>query len=160
MKHTISGLVRNRAGVLERIAGAFSKFEVNIKSIAVSETDVFDTSRMTLVVEGHDREVQKITAQLKKMPEILKIDDLARKDFVNRELALIKVCTQSDSISRISQIAELFGARAVAVGRTTLTLELAGDEDKVDGLIQMLRPLGIRAVARTGRVALLRDDEV
>lgn len=160
MKHTISGTVRNRAGVLERVAHAFSEFDVNIKSIAVSETDLFDTSRMTIVVEGHDREVQKITRMLKKFKDVVKIDDLARKDFVDRELALIKVSTQSESISQVSQIAELFGARAIAVGRSTITLELAGETEKVDGLITMLRPLGIRALARTGRVALLRGDEV
>ncbi|MFH0939614.1 MAG: acetolactate synthase small subunit [Planctomycetota bacterium] len=160
MKHTISGLVKNRTGVLERVAHAFSAFEINIKSIAVSETDLFDTSRMTIVVEGHDHEVRKITQKLKKLKEVIKVDDLARKDFVDRELALIKVSTQTETINHVSQIAELFGARAIAVGRSTITLELAGEPEKVDGLIAMLRPLGIRALARTGRVALVRGDEV
>lgn len=160
MRHTISGTVRNRAGVLARVAAAFGKFEISIKSIAVSETDLFDTSRMTIVVEGHDREVQKITRELKRMVDVVSIDDLARKEFVDRELALIKVSTQSESVSQVSQIAELFGARAVAVGRSTVTLEIAGDAEKIDGLIQMLRPIGIRAIARTGRIALLRGDEV
>jgi acetolactate synthase-1/3 small subunit len=160
LKHTISGLVRNRPGVLERIADAFSKLDINIKSIAVSETDVFDASRMTIVVEGHDREVKKITGLLKKCEDVLSIDDLARKDYVDRELALIKVSTQNDSVSQVSQIAELFGARAVAVGRNTITLEMAGEVEKVDGLVLMLKPLGIRAIARSGRVALPRGDEV
>jgi acetolactate synthase-1/3 small subunit len=134
--------------------------DINIKSIAVSETDVFDASRMTIVVEGHDREVKKITGLLKKCEDVLSIDDLARKDYVDRELALIKVSTQNDSVSQVSQIAELFGARAVAVGRNTITLEMAGEVEKVDGLVLMLKPLGIRAIARSGRVALPRGDEV
>ena len=160
MIHTISGLVKNHVGVLFNIAAVFSKFDVNIKSIAVSETDVFDTTRMTIVVEGHDKEVGKITRQLQKLPMVLKIDDLARKEFVDRELALIKVSTQQDSLSQVSQIAELFGAHAVAVGRNSITLEIAGEQEKVEGLIQMLRPIGIRAIARTGRVALPPGDEV
>ncbi len=160
MKHTISGLVKNQPGVLESVAAAFADYEVNIKSIAVSATDLFDACRMTIVVEGHDDEIVRTTKVLRKMKEIIQIDDLSSKEFVDRELALIKVSSGPDSVSQISQIAELFGARACAVGRSTVTLEIVGDESKIDGLIQMLGPLGIRAVARTGLVALPTGDDV
>lgn len=159
MKHTFSCLVRNHPGVLERVTAAFADFKVNIRSMAVSETEQFDTSRITIVVHGHDEEVQKISGMLRTLPEIVQLDDLASKDFVHRELALVKVRSHAGSVSQISQVAELFGARACAVGHTTITLEAVGDEDKIDGLIQMLGPVGIVAVARTGRIALLKGDE-
>ena len=81
MKHTISGLVKNRAGILAQIVGAFKKFDVNIKSVAVSETDLFETSRLTIVVEGHDKEVKDVTIQVKKLRDVLEVDDLSRKGF-------------------------------------------------------------------------------
>ncbi len=111
MKHTISGLVRNRAGMLAQIVGLFKKFDVNIKSVAVSETDLFDTSRLTLVVEGHDKEVKNVTAQVKKLRDVLEIDDLSREEFLDREMALVKVHFRPEELNQLTQVAEVFSAR-------------------------------------------------
>ncbi len=160
MKHTISGLVRNRAGILAQIVGVFKKFAVNIRSVAVSETDLFDTSRLTLVVEGHDKEIRGVTAQVKKLRDVLEIDDLSRQEFLDREMALVKVQFRPEELNQLTQTAEVFGARVVAMGRQTITFEIAGDEERVDGFISALNSFGIRALARSGRVALKRGDEV
>ena len=161
MKHTISGLVRNRSGILAQIVGVFKKFDVNIKSIAVSETDLFDTSRFTLVVEGHDKEVRKVTLDVKKLRDVIDIDDLSRKkEFLDREMALVKVQLRPEELSQLTQVAEVFGAHVIAMGRETMTFEMSGEEDRVDGFINALNSFGIRALARSGRVALKRGDEV
>ncbi len=160
MKHTISGLVKNRAGILAQIVGVFKKFDVNIKSVAVSETDLFETSRLTIVVEGHDKEVKNVTVEVKKLDDVLEIDDLSRKGFLDRELALVKVHFKPEELNQLTQIAEVFGAQVIAMGKQTITFEIAGDEERIDGFINALNSFGIRALARSGRVALKRGDEV
>lgn len=160
MKHTISGLVKNRAGILAQIVGAFKKFDVNIRSVAVSETDIFETSRLTLVVEGQDKELKNVTAEVKKLRDVLSIDDLSRHEFLNRELAMVKVQFRPEELSQLTQTAEVFGAQVIALGKQTITFEIAGDEERVDGFINALNSFGIRALARSGRVALKRGDEV
>ncbi len=160
MKHTISGLVKNRAGVLAHIVNAFKKFDVNIHSVAVSETDLFDTSRLTIVVEGRDKEVKNVTLEAKKLSDVIAIDDLSRQEFLNRELAIIKTQFRPEDLSQLTQLAEVFGAQVIAMGRETITFEIAGDEERVDGFINALNAFGIRALARSGRVALKRGDEV
>jgi acetolactate synthase-1/3 small subunit len=160
LKHTISGLVRNRAGILAQIVGVFKKLGINIKSIAVSETDLFDTSRVTIVVEGQDKEVKSVTAEVKKLRDVVSIDDLSRQEFLDRELALVKVHFRPDELNQLTQTAEVFGAQVIAMGRQSITFEIAGDEERVDGFINALNSFGIRALARSGRVALKRGDEV
>lgn len=159
MKHTISGLVENRPGVLWIIADAFKKYNVNIKSIAVGETADGEISRMTVTVEGHDKEVRLITERLRKLKEIIEIDDLARKEFVDRELALVKVSNEGETISKIMQLSEIFRATVVGIGKKTITLEITGNEEKVDGFIRMLHSYGIKELARTGKIALKRGDK-
>jgi acetolactate synthase I/III small subunit len=160
LKHTISGLVKNRAGILAQVVGVFKKFDVNIKSVAVSETDHFETSRLTIVVEGHDKEVKNVTGQVKKLRDVLEIDDLSRHGFLDRELALIKVHFCPEELNQLTQTAEVFGARVIAMGKETITFEIAGDEERIDGFINAQNSFGIRALARSGRVALKRGDEV
>jgi acetolactate synthase I/III small subunit len=160
MKHTISGLVRNRAGILAQIVAAFKKSDINIKSVAVSETDLFDTSRFTIVVEGHDKEVKGVTAEIKKVRDVLQIDDLARQGFLDRELALVKVQFRAEDLNPLTQMGEVFGARVIAMGKSTITFEIAGEEERVDGFIKGVSSFGIRALARSGLVALKRGDEV
>jgi len=160
LKHTISGLVKNRAGMLAQIVGVFKKFAVNIKSVAVSETDLFDASRLTIVVEGHDKEVKAVTARVKKLRDVLAIDDLSRQEFLDREMALVKVQFRPEELNQLTQTAEVFGAAVIAMGRQTITFEIAGEEERVDGFINALNSFGIRALARSGRVALKRGDEV
>ena len=144
MKHTISGLVKNRAGILAQIVGAFKKFDMNIKSVAVSETDLFETSRLTIVVEGHDKEVKKVTVEVKKLRDVLEIDDLSRQGFLDRELALVKVHFNPDELNQLTQTAEVFGAQVIAMGKQTITFEIAGDEERIDGFINALNSFGIR----------------
>ncbi len=160
MKHTISGLVKNHAGILAQVVGAFKKCDVNIKSVAVCETDLFDTSRLTIVVEGQDKEVRAATAAIKKLKDVVEIDDLSREEFLDRELAMVKVHLQPDKLSQLTQTAEVFGAGIIAMGKRTITFEIAGDEERIDGFINALNSFGIRALARSGRVALRRGDEV
>ena len=160
MKHTISGLVRNRPGILAQIVAVFKKCAVNIKSIAVSETDLFDTSRLTIIVEGHDKGIRDVTVQLKKVRDVLDIDDLSRQEFLDRELALVKVHFRPEEFSQLTQTAEVFGAQVLAMGKKTITFEISGVEERVDGFINALNSFGIRALARSGLVALKRGDEV
>jgi acetolactate synthase I/III small subunit len=160
LKHTISGLVKNRAGILAQIVGVFKKFDVNIKSVAVSETDTFETSRLTIVVEGQDKVVKDVTAHVKKVRDVLEIDDLSRQGFLDRELAMVKVHFNPEELNQLTQTAEVFGAQVIAMGKQTITFEIAGDEERIDGFINALNSFGIRALARSGRVALKRGDEV
>ncbi|MEN6452575.1 MAG: acetolactate synthase small subunit [Thermoguttaceae bacterium] len=160
MKHTISGLVRNRAGVLAQVVGLFKKFAVNIRSVAVSETDLFDTSRLTMVVDGSDKDLKAIATQIKKLRDVLEIDDLSRQEFLDREMALVKVNFRPEELNQLTQTAEVFSAQVIAMGRQTITFEISGEEERVDGFINALNSFGIRALARSGRVALKRGDEV
>lgn len=160
MKHTISGLVKNRAGVLAQIVGAFKKYDVNIKSVAVSETAFLETSRLTIIAEGHDQELKKVTAQVKKLRDVLDIDDMSHDDFIDRELALIKVHFRPEEFNQLTQTAEVFGAQVIAMGKQTITFEITSDEEQVDGFIKALNSFGIRALASSGRVALRGGDEV
>jgi acetolactate synthase-1/3 small subunit len=160
LKHTISGLVKNRSGILAQIVALFKKSDVNIKSVAVSETDSLATSRLTLVVDGPDKEVKRATGQIEKLRDVLEIDDLSRQEFHNREMALLKIKFRAEELGQLTQLAEVFGARVIAMGKQTITLEIAGEEERVDGFINALSAFGICALARSGRVALKRGDEV
>ncbi|NLF06384.1 MAG: acetolactate synthase small subunit [Pirellulaceae bacterium] len=160
MKHTISGLVKNRPGILAQVVGVFKKCDVNIKSVAVSETDSFDASRLTIVVEGQSKEVRNVTERMRTVRDVLDIDDLSRQEFVDRELALVKVDFSPEEFSQLTQTAEVFGAKVLAMGKKTISFEIVGDEDRVDAFISALNPFGIRSLARSGLVALKRGDEV
>jgi acetolactate synthase-1/3 small subunit len=160
LKHTISGLVKNRAGILNQLVGAFKGSALNIKSMAVSETDLFETSRLTIVVEGQDKEVKQATSQVKKLPDVLQIDNLSRQEFLDRELALVSVQFRPDDLNQLTQMAEVFGAQVIAMGRRSITFEITGEEERVDGLINALNSFGICGLARSGRVALKGGDEV
>jgi len=158
--HVISGLVKNRPGILAQIVGAFKKHAINIKSVAASETELFDTSRLTIVVEGHDRELRKVAEEIRRLAGVLEIDDLARHEFLDRELALIKVKFRPEELNQLTQLAEVFGAQVISMGKETITFEIADEEERVDGFITALNSYGVCALARSGRVALKRGDEV
>lgn len=159
MKHTISALVRNKAGVLSESSAAFQKNGINITSISCGETENMDVSRMVICAEGSDEDIAKVTKDLQEMDFVIKLDDLARKDFVDRELVLIKVAVTKDSMCQLMQIFEVFRADVVGMGQKTITVELSGDQERVDGLIKMLQPIGIKSMCRTGMIALKRGDE-
>ena len=144
MKHTLSVLVHNRSGVLVRIAGLFSRRGYNIESIAVGVTEDPDISRMTIVVEGDEAIVEQIIKNVHKLIDVLRVSNITSEDVVDRELALIKVATDSHNRSEILQIVDIFRARIVDVSDRSVIVEVTGNEGKVDAMVQLLRPYGIR----------------
>lgn len=156
MKHTLAVLVENRPGVLARVAGLFMRRGYNIESIAVGETEVPGISRMTIVVDGDAREVEQITKNVHKLIEVLKVSDLTHEPMVDRELALIKVTADSSNRSEILQIVDIFRAKIVDVAERSVIVEVTGDEGKVDAMIRLLRPHGIKELVRTGKIAMTR----
>jgi len=156
-QHTISLLVENRFGTLNRIAGMFAAKGYNIDSLTVGPTEEEDISRMTIVTRGDDQIMEQISKQLNKLIDVIKVIDLTFDSFVERELALIKVQSTTTTRSEIMQISEIFRAKVVDVSPRTLTLEATGSQQKVDAIINMLKPFGLKEVARTGRVAVKRE---
>jgi acetolactate synthase-1/3 small subunit len=156
-KHTIALLVENKFGAFTRIAGLFAAKGYNIDSLSVGPTEEQDVSRMTIVTHGDDQVIEQIIKQLNKLIDTIKVVDLTFESFVERELALVKVQSTSDTRSEIIQVAEIFRAKVVDISPKTLTLEATGSLPKVDAIIAMLKPFGIKELARTGRVALKRE---
>jgi acetolactate synthase-1/3 small subunit len=153
-RYVLSALVQNHAGVLSRISGLFSRRGYNIDSLTVGETQEPGVSRMTIVVRGDEATIEQIQKQLEKLVEVAAVRLLDPSKAVYRELALIKVAASQDSRPAIVQIASIFRARIVDVSHDTLTIEVTGDQEKVDGLIELLAPYGICELARTGIAAL------
>jgi acetolactate synthase-1/3 small subunit len=156
-RHTISILVENQFGAFNRIAGLFAAKGYNIDSLSVGPTEEGDVSRMTVVTRGDDQIIEQIIKQLNKVIDTIKVVDLTFESFVERELVLVKVQSRTDTRSEIMQIAEIFRAKVVDISPKTLTLEATGSQQKVDAIIKMLKPFGIKELARTGRVALKRE---
>ncbi len=155
--HTISILVENKFGAFTRIAGMFAAKGYNIDSLTVGPTEEDGVSRMTIVTRGDDQVIEQITKQLHKLIDTIKVVDLTFENFVERELVLIKVQSTPETRSEIMQIAEIFRAKVVDISTRTLTLEATGGQQKVDAIIKMIKPFGIKELARTGRVALRRE---
>ncbi|MBE3588623.1 MAG: acetolactate synthase small subunit [Thermoanaerobacteraceae bacterium] len=158
MRHTLAVLVENNPGVLARVAGLFSRRGYNIDSLAVGRTDNPTISRMTIVVEGDDRVLEQVTKQLHKLIDVIKISDITADEYVDRELVLIKVNADPGQRGEIMQIADIFRARIVDLGRRTLTLECTGNEGKINAFEESLRPYGIKELVRTGKIAMLRGS--
>jgi len=156
-QHTISLLVENRFGALNRIAGMFAAKGYNIDSLTVGPTEDEAVARMTIVTRGDDQVIEQITKQLNKLIDVIKVIDLTYENFVERELALIKVQSSTQTRSEIILISEIFRAKVVDLSSHNLTLEVTGNKQKVDAIINMLKPFGLKEVARTGRVALKRE---
>jgi acetolactate synthase-1/3 small subunit len=157
MKHTISLLVENNPGTLARIAGQLNGRGFNIDSIAVGHAEESGTTRITLVTHGDDTIIEQITKQLNKIVDVIKVTDLTDSNFVNRELALIKIHSLPEQRLEIMQIVDVFRGKIVDISPKSLTIEVTGIEAKIDALISMLRPFGIKEIARTGPVALKRE---
>ena len=160
MKHTVSVLVQNKPGVLARTAGLFSRRGYNIESLTVGVTENEAVSRMTIVVTGDDTVVEQVTKQLNKLIEVIKVSDLTKESYVNRELVLIKVTADSSNRAEIMQIVNIFRARIVDVAPKSLIIEVTGDEGKLDALMGMLKQFGIKEIVRTGTLALGRGPKV
>ncbi len=157
MEHIISTLVENKFGVLARVAGLFSARGYNIESLSVAPTMDPTTSMITIVTEGDDRIIEQIIKQLNKVIEVLKVVDLTEADFVDRETALIKVNAKPEHRDEAIRICEIFRAKIVDSTPQTYTIEITGDQDKIRAIINLLRPLGIKELVRTGRVAIARE---
>jgi acetolactate synthase I/III small subunit len=159
MEHIISILVENKFGVLARVAGLFSARGYNIESLSVAPTLDPETSMITIVTIGDDRIVEQIIKQLNKVVEVLKVIDLTESSHLDRETALIKIntATKAEHRDEAIRICDIFRAKIVDSSPTTYTIEITGDVDKVEALINLLKPLGIKDLVRTGRIAISRE---
>ncbi len=156
MRHTISILVENKFGVLTRIAGLFSGRGYNIDTLNVAPTQDADTSRMTIVTRGNDETVDQIIKQLKKLVNVIEVQDFHEGEFVDRELALVKVGVDSKSRAEVMQITDIFRAKIVDVQPQSLTVEITGNESKVEKFLLLMAGFGIQELTRTGKVAMAR----
>ncbi len=159
MKHTISVIVENKPGVLQRVAGLFSRRGFNIESLAVGTTENPNISRMTIVAEGDEQTLEQITKQLYKQIDVLKVFDLPAEEAVERELALIKVHANERTRTEITQIVDIFKAKIVDVAEDALIIEISAEKDKVDSMQKLLEKFGIQELVRTGKIALQRGGK-
>jgi acetolactate synthase-1/3 small subunit len=156
MRHIISAIVENKPGVLAHIAGLFAGRGFNIDSLAVGETEDPTRSRMTVVVRGDDAVLEQVRKQLGKIVDVIKVSDFAGEDIVERDLMLIKVGVRPEKRGEVFEVASVFRGKIVDIGAKHLTIEIAGPEKKIEAFIDLLKPYGIKELARTGRIALGR----
>jgi acetolactate synthase-1/3 small subunit len=157
-KHTVSVLVNNQPGVLQRVSGLFGRRGFNIESITVGESEENGLSRMVIVTTGDDNTLEQISKQLYKLIDVIKVVDLSSNPMVARELALIKVNAEPIMRPEILGIVETFRAAVVDIGPASLIVQVVGDSDKIDAMVELLRPYGIRELSRTGVTALIRGS--
>jgi acetolactate synthase I/III small subunit len=157
--HIISVLVENRAGVLAKISGLFSRRGFNIESLAVGPTDDEHVSRITLVVNAESHSIEQVVKQLYKLINVIKIQELDPANIVERELVLLKVNTDSNTRAEILEIVNIFRANIVDVAKKSLIIEITGTTRKIEGIEDLLRPFGIQELVRTGKVAMLRGSK-
>lgn len=159
MKHIISALVQNESGVLAHISGLFAGRGFNIDSLAVGETDDPAVSRMTIAVEGDESILEQVVKQLRKVITVLKVQDFSGRDYVERDLMLIKVNSPPGRRGEIIELVTLFRGKVVDVCPNELMVELSGPEKKIEAFIALVKPFGIKELSRTGRVALMRGHK-
>ena len=156
MRHTISVLVENKFGVLTRVAGLFSGRGYNIDSLNVAPTHDNTASRMTIVTHGDEATLEQIVKQLNKLPDVIKIHDYRDNEYVDRELVLIKVTVDSKSRAEVMQVTDIFRAKIVDVQPKSLTIEITGNESKVEKFLTLMKGFGVLELTRTGKVAMPR----
>lgn len=159
MKHVISVLVENKVGVLSRITGLFSGRGFNIESLAVGETENMAISRMTIVVSGDDSIIEQVRKQLGKVIDTIKVTDYAGTDYVARDLILIKVSALPGKRNEIIELVDVFRGKIIDVGQKDMIVEISGPENRLEAVLNLLRPYGIKEVARTGRIAMNRGPK-
>jgi len=157
--HTIALIVENRPGVLVRIAGLFSRRGFNIDSLTVGATDNPDYSRMTITVEGDEVVLEQVTKQLNKLINVIRVSEMDPNESVDRELAIIKVAAKKEDRSEIMQIVSVFRAKIIDVSPRSLIVEVTGTNDKIEAMVRLLRQFGIKEMARTGRVSMVRGTK-
>jgi len=151
--------MNNRFGVLSRVSGLFSSRGFNIESLNVAATTDPTISRMTIVTRGDDAKIEQVTKQLNKLVDVIKVIDLTEESFVDRELLLIKMNAEVRVREEILRIVDLFRAKVVDVSHSTYTIEITGDEGKINGFLELLAPLGIKEIVRSGRIAISRGNK-
>jgi acetolactate synthase-1/3 small subunit len=157
MRHTISVLVENKFGVLARVSSLFSGRGFNIESLSVGETIDPKVSLMTIVTSGDDQIIEQITKQLNKLIDVIKVVDFMEIDHVEREMVLIKVAPKKEDRPEVLRLAEIFRGRIVDSGPTTYTIEITGDEKKIEAFVELMKSYGIKEFVRTGKVAIARE---
>jgi acetolactate synthase-1/3 small subunit len=157
MRHVLSAIVQNVPGVLAHVAGMLASRGYNIDSLAVGETEDPQLSRMTFVVVGDDSVLEQVRKQLEKIVTVVRVVDISARDHVERDLMLIKVKAQAGTRSEIRELADIFRGRIVDVAPETLTIEISGQERKIEAFIELMRPFGIVELVRTGRIAMVRS---
>jgi acetolactate synthase-1/3 small subunit len=155
-QHTLSVLVENKPGVLVRIAGLFSRRGFNIESLAVGPTEHEEISRITIVVNCEEHPLEQVTKQLNKLINVIKIVELEPSQAVQRELMLIKVRADTDTRSKVLETVELFRARVVDVALDAVTVEATGSHDKLEALVRVLEPFGLKELVKSGAIAVGR----
>ena len=158
MKHTIAVIVNDQPGVLQRVSGLFGRRGFNIESITVGASEEVGLSRMVIVTSGDDHTLEQITKQLYKLIDVIKVIDLSANPMVSRELALIKVQAEHTARPEILGVVDTFRASVVDISTNTLMVQVVGDTEKIDAMIELLKPYGIREVSRTGVTALNRGN--
>jgi acetolactate synthase-1/3 small subunit len=156
VRHIISVLVENEFGVLARVAGLFSGRGFNIEGLSVAETLDPSVSRITLVTRGDDQVLAQIEKQLNKLICVIKVTDFTETEHVERELVLVKVTADEKTRGELANIVDIFRAKIIDVSRRSYIVEITGSEDKVSAFIELLKPLGIKEIVRTGKVAMFR----
>ncbi|WP_457567288.1 acetolactate synthase small subunit [Desulfurobacterium sp.] len=157
-KHIISVLVENHPGALARIVELFSARGYNIESLNVGQTEDPTISRLTMVAQGDEHTIEQIVKQLRRLVDVFKVRDLTDRKKLDRELLIVRLSADTpEKKNEIMRIASVFGAQIVDISRDTYTLELTGDEEQIDAFIELVKPMGIKEMARTGRVAMVRS---
>ncbi|WP_267382716.1 acetolactate synthase small subunit [Cyanobacterium sp. uoEpiScrs1] len=160
MKHTLSVLVEDEAGVLTRIAGLFARRGFNIESLAVGPAETVGVSRIIMVVPGDKDSIEQLTKQLYKLINVLKVNDITQTPCVERELILVKVNASASNRAEVIELAQVFRSKIVDISEEAVTIEVVGDPGKIVAIVQMLNKFGLKEIARTGKVALVRESGV
>ena len=160
MKRIISVLVENRFGSFDRVATMFSGKGFNIDSISIGQTEIAEVSRMTIVTEGDDQILDQVVKQLNRLIDTIKVVDLSREAKTVRELALIKVGHESNSIQEVKNLSDIFRGKVVDINNKTITLEITGPPEKIDAAVNVFLPYGIKEMARSGTIAMKRGEQV
>jgi acetolactate synthase-1/3 small subunit len=160
MRHTITLLVENSFGAFDRVATMFSAKGFNIHSISIGETEIQDISRMTIVTSGDDQIIDQVVKQLNRLIDTVKVIDLTEHERTERELALIAVNYQKGSLEEVKNICDIFRGIVVDINNKTITLEITGPPAKINAVVNVLMPFGIKEMARSGTVALRRGEQI
>ena len=160
MKHLISVEVENRFGILARIVSLFSARGFNIDSLTVGETEDSTISRITMVVPGDDQVIEQVIKQLRKLIDVIKVVDLTQEETITRELVMARVNARGRDRDEIMRLVEIFRARIVDVHPESFTIEVTGGEEKINGILTLLKPFGMKKLIRTGKIAIIREGKI